>query len=246
LTCHHLLGNNACGLATNEVAKKGEGTMAEESTGRWDRAPWLWLSALAAGASYMWPVLQDQSGPAIIAWKGAGVALLALWAAANARGSGGWMIAGVMAFGALGDVLIDAAGITAGALAFIGGHILAIALYVQNRRAELTQSQRWLAMLLAPTTALVSWLLTLSTDQALGVTLYACFLGMMATTAWASRFSRYRAGIGAVLFVISDWLIFARLGGRIDPDIARMLIWPLYFAGQAFIARGVVSRLATG
>jgi uncharacterized membrane protein YhhN len=34
----------------------------------------------------------------------------------------------------------------------------------------------------------------------------------MAAAAWSSRFPRYRVGAGAVLFVISDWLIFSRMG----------------------------------
>jgi uncharacterized membrane protein YhhN len=210
----------------------------------WDRAPWLWVAALLLGASYMIPVAQDLSGPAIWAWKGAGVAALAAWAALNVRGADGWWITAVLGFGALGDVLIDAAGLTAGALAFVIGHALAIILYRRNRRASLTPSQRSLALLLPPGTAIIAALLVSGAGDSMAVTLYAAILGLMAATAWISRFSRYWTGLGAILFVVSDLLIFARLGGRMDPDIARMLIWPLYFAGQAMIARGVVSRLA--
>jgi uncharacterized membrane protein YhhN len=206
----------------------------------------LWWAALAAGVSYMGPVTQDMTGPAIIAWKGAGVALLALWAIANATTRDGWLIAGVLAFGALGDVLIDAWGLIPGALAFVGGHILATILYWRNRRPSLSPSQRLLGTLLAPMTVLVSWLLISDPQQALSIAAYATFLGLMAAMAWTSRFSRYRVGVGAIFFVISDLFIFARLGGAVDPDIARMLIWPLYFAGQALIARGVVTRLASG
>jgi uncharacterized membrane protein YhhN len=228
------------------LRQKGDARV-DDTTGTAERrAIWLWWAALAAGASYMWAVQQDLAGPAIIAWKGAGVALLALWAAANARSRDGWWIAAVLAFGALGDVLIDAAGLIPGALAFIGGHILAIFLYWRNRRADLTPSQRLLGTLLAPGTVLVSWLLIPGAEDALGIAAYSAFLGLMAAMAWTSRFSRYRVGIGALLFVASDWLIFARLGGRVDPDIARMLIWPLYFAGQALIARGVLTRLGEG
>lgn len=205
----------------------------------------IWWAALFAGVSYMWAVQQDLNGPAIVAWKGSGVALLALWAAANARTRDGWWIAAVLAFGALGDMLIDAVGQIPGALAFTGGHILAIILYWRNRRPSLSPSQRLLGALLAPATVLVSWLFIPDAGDALGIAAYSAFLGLMAAMAWTSRFSRYRVGIGAVLFVVSDWFIFARLGGRIDPDVARLLIWPLYFAGQALIARGVVTRLAS-
>ncbi len=44
-----------------------------------------------------------------MAWKGAGVALLAVYAALKARNLDGWLICAVMAFGALGDVLLEAA-----------------------------------------------------------------------------------------------------------------------------------------
>jgi uncharacterized membrane protein YhhN len=226
------------------VRQKGGCAVAGTIQEQQRQAEYLWWAALAAGASYMWAVQQDLTGPPIIAWKGAGVALLAAWAAANARSRDGWWIAAVLAFGALGDVLIDAAGLIAGAVAFIAGHILAILLYRRNRRAGLTPSQRLLGTLLAPGTVLVSWLLIPGAEDALGIAAYSAFLGLMAACAWTSRFSRYRVGVGALLFVVSDWLIFARLGGRMDPDIARMLIWPLYFAGQALIARGVVTRLA--
>ena len=57
------------------------------------------------------------------------------------------------------------------------------------------------------------------------------------------KFPRYRVGLGAVLFVVSDWLIFSRMGPfdlGVLPDI---LIWPLYFAAQLMIATGVVQVL---
>ena len=41
--------------------------------------------AIAIGASYMVPILTDMSGPAVIAWKVAGVAALTLWACLSAR-----------------------------------------------------------------------------------------------------------------------------------------------------------------
>jgi len=88
-------------------------------------------------------------------------------------------------------------------------------------------------------TPLVSWLL--SGDLMVG--LYGLSLGGMAACAWMSRFPRYRVGIGAVLFVISDFLIFSRIGPFDLGDLPHYLIWPLYFAGQFMIATGVVQTL---
>ena len=65
----------------------------------------------------------------------------------------------------------------------------------------------------------------------------------MAATAWISRFPRYWTGLGAVLFVISDLLIFARMGPLAGSAVPGLLIWPIYFTGQAMIAMGVVRTL---
>ena len=65
----------------------------------------------------------------------------------------------------------------------------------------------------------------------------------MAATAWLSRFGRYRVGTGAVLFVVSDWLIFSRMGAIDLAPLPDLLIWPLYYFGQFLIATGVVQAL---
>jgi len=45
-----------------------------------------------------------------------------------------------------------------------------------------------------------------------GVAVYSLGLALMAATAWTSRFPRFRVGIGAVMFLVSDLLIFGRMG----------------------------------
>ena len=50
--------------------------------------------------------------------------------------------------------------------------------------------------------------------------------------------------IGAMLFLASDLFIFAGEGGVISKGVRMWLVWPLYFAGQALIAWGVVSMLS--
>jgi uncharacterized membrane protein YhhN len=88
-------------------------------------------------------------------------------------------------------------------------------------------------------TPLVSWLL--SGDAKIAI--YATFLGAMASTAWMSHYPRYRVGSGAVLFVVSDWLIFSRMGAFDLTPLPDLLIWPLYYAGQLMIATGIVQCL---
>ncbi|MBB6424893.1 lysoplasmalogenase family protein [Sphingopyxis sp. JAI128] len=210
----------------------------------WDRARWLWWLALLGGVSFFAVVYQRLDGPTIWAWKASGVGLLALWAAANARGKHGWMIAATLAFGALGDWLLDAKGLETGAVAFVIGHIIAIALYLMNRRPRLTSSQRLLVWLTMPATLAIVWGMLSPAPGWWHAALYSLFVAAMAAAAWTSRFPRYRAGIGAMLFLASDLFIFAGEGGALSNDITQWLVWPLYFGGQTLIAWGVVSTLA--
>jgi uncharacterized membrane protein YhhN len=214
--------------------------MGMEQKGMATRA--VFIAALIAGSSYLIAVASGLEGALAIVWKGAGVALLAVWAAMQAKSRDGWLIAAVMALGCAGDVLLEALGLMPGALAFAAGHLAAIALYLRNRRARLENSQKALALLLPPLVAWASWAMT----GDVGVAFYAALLGLMASLAWTSRFSRYRTGIGAMLFVASDLLIFARFGGRIDGVLVGPAIWALYFAGQALIVHGVVRVLSGG
>lgn len=203
----------------------------------------IWWAALVAGTSYTLPVLAGWDGPAIIAWKGAGVALLTLWAAMQARSADGWLIAAALGAGAAGDVLLDAAGLAFGGAAFAVGHVLAIILYVRNPRPATPRSQMLLATLTPPLATLIAGQLTMASEQFWLAMIYTAIVAAMASCAWTSRFPRYRTGIGAMLFLASDLLIFARLGGAVPAATASLLIWPLYFAGQALIAWGVVTTL---
>ncbi|RYD42672.1 MAG: lysoplasmalogenase [Sphingomonadales bacterium] len=210
----------------------------------WDRARWLWLLALAGGISFFVAVYLRLDGPAIWAWKTSGVGLLAVWAAANARGKNGWLIAAVLAFGALGDYLLDAKGLIVGAAAFAVGHIIAIILYLTNRRAQMTPSQRLLGWLTMPATLVIVWTMLSPAAGWWHAAVYSLFVAAMAAAAWTSRFPRYRTGIGAMMFLASDLFIFAGEGGVLSKDVTMWLVWPLYFAGQALIAWGVVSMIS--
>ena len=210
----------------------------------WDRARWLWWLALAGGISFFAAVYQRLDGPAIWAWKTSGVAFLALWAAANARERNGWLIAAALGFGALGDWLLDAKGLETGAVAFVIGHVIAIILYLTNRRPATTASQRLLGWLVMPATLAIVWGMLSPAPGWWHAAVYSLFVAAMAAAAWTSRFPRYRTGIGAMLFLASDLFIFAGEGGVLPKDVTMWLVWPLYFGGQALIARGVVSTLS--
>lgn len=175
--------------------------------------------------------------PIFVAWKGLGVALLALWAALQAKGWNGWLLAGALAFGALGDVVLEAVGLQAGAAAFLVGHLLAIWLYLAHRLRD----RSWPLILLIPVVVAVSsWLPDIGA-MVPSVGLYALVLAAMAVAASHSRFRG--AALGAWLFVVSDLLIFASLGPLRESFVPALLVWPLYFGGQAIIAWDVVHTL---
>ncbi len=196
------------------------------------------IAAMVAGASFLVPVILGLSGGLVTAWKGACVAMLAVYAALNAKDRDGWMITAVLAFGALGDVLFEYA-LEAGAAAFLVGHLIAIALYKRHARPALTGSQKALALVIVPLTLIIAWGLT----RDVMVLFYSLFLSVMAATAWTSSFPRYRVGTGAMMFVASDLLIFARMDALAGMPGIGVAIWGLYFGGQALIAVGVVGAL---
>lgn len=206
-----------------------------------EKRPWL-VASLVAGITYFFARNSEVPGIYLMAWKGAGVAMLAAYALARHKGADSRQIAAVMAFGALGDVLIELV-LEWGAIAFLIGHLIAIRLYWRHRREPLAFSQKLAAFGMAVLIPTISFLLPLDRAAAPGVALYALGLGMMAASAWASSFSRYRVGIGAVMFAVSDLLIFARMGPLAQSQLPGLLIWPLYYFGQFLICTGVVGEL---
>lgn len=202
--------------------------------------PILLAAALIAGISFYF--VRDMShGPYMVAWKGAGVALLAIWAVSRARDGRGRLLAAILACGALGDVLLETAGLTVGAVAFLIGHILAMILYLNLPRVRFGSSAA-VAVSMACAVAAAAFALT----HDIGATSYGLALGGMAGSALASRFDRRLVGVGAALFVISDLLIFSEPGVLHGSPVPGLLIWPTYFAGQALIAIGVVVGLRAG
>ncbi|MFM7027315.1 MAG: lysoplasmalogenase [Chakrabartia sp.] len=198
-------------------------------------AKWAYWASLIAGISYLAPVVAGTHGPLIILWKGLGVGFLAVYAALNASDKAGVLITLIMALGAAADVVLDVH-FSAGAALFALGHCVAIALYWQNRRPVLPGSQRALVATTLVCVPLIAGLLA----QRLDVVVYTLFLAAMAATAWASRFPRYQTGLGAMMFVASDLLIFGRMGPLADWAGIGVAVWGLYYAGQALIVRGVV------
>lgn len=204
-----------------------------------EQRPWL-LASIAASVAYYFlrdnPVGEGLWG---LMAKGGAVGLLAVYAAVRVpqgkHRSDGLLLAAGLALAACGDVAIELDFITGGAF-FAAAHVVMVALYMRNRHQRPSPVQNVIAASLVIGTPLISWLL--SGDGK--VAFYAAFLGVMAGTAWMSHYPRYRVGTGAVLFVVSDWLLFSRMGAIDLAPLPDLLIWPLYYAGQIMIATGIV------
>jgi uncharacterized membrane protein YhhN len=208
-----------------------------------EQRPWLLASIAAAIAFYF---LRDNpvgEGTWGLLAKGASVGLLAVYVQARVphgkRGLDGLLLIGALSLAAAGDVAIELDFLIGGAF-FTAAHCIAVALYLRNRHARPSPVQKMIGLALLIGTPLVSYILS---GQQLQIALYAVFLGAMAAAAWMSHYPRYRVGTGAVLFVVSDWLIFSRFSAFDFAPLPDLLIWPLYFAGQVMIATGIVQCL---
>jgi hypothetical protein len=207
-----------------------------------EQRPWLLTSITAATAFYFLsdnPVFEGTWG---LLAKGASVAFLAIYALLRVPGGkhrfDGILLAAMLTIASAGDVAIEL-DLLAGAAFFAGAHCVAVVLYLRNIHPRPSPVQKVIGSALFLATPAMSYILSGSFQ----VAIYASFLGAMASAAWMSHYPRYRVGTGAVLFVISDWLIFARMGPFDLEPAPTLLIWPLYYAGQLMIATGIVQCL---
>jgi len=201
------------------------------------------IAAIAAGFTYIGSWFLPLPAAAAIAWKGAGVALLAVYAALHARSLDGWLLTAVMAFGALGDVLLETNGFVTGGGAFLVGHLVAVVLYLRNRRPRPIAAEWVIGIALLVLIPVAAFVLPAVRATAVPIAAYATGLGAMTAAAWFSRFPRPLVAAGAMMFAVSDLLIFAR-GGRPAVDIlpVSLAVWGLYFAGQILIVLGAARR----
>lgn len=206
-----------------------------------EHRPYLVLSLLFA-ITYFFMMDGKVGGSWLALWKGAGVGFLAIYAVHRGPGRDGVLISIVMTLCALADVTIQFSFLAGGAI-FAIGHMVAIGLYVSNRRERTSGSQKAAGVALLVTTPVLAGTLTYPLDNWWLAALYAALVGAMAGTAWTSHFPRYRVGVGALLFVVSDLVLFAQEAGHISRDLSDWLVWPLYYSGQFLIATGVIQTI---
>jgi len=202
-----------------------------------EQRPWL-LASLVAGISYWFVAGSSLPGLYLILWKGAGVGLLAVYAWVHHPVRDAHRLALVMALGALGDMVLELS-FTGGAIAFLLGHMTAIALYLKRHRPVMHKGERSTTAALLIAIPAISYALTGRPE----VAFYALGLGGMTAAAFASDFPRLRVALGAAMFALSDLLIFARIGPMAESQIPHLLVWPLYYFGQFLITVGVIGAL---
>jgi uncharacterized membrane protein YhhN len=207
------------------------------------KRPWL-LASLLAGLSFpaTWLLLPFDGNLFAVIWKMAAVGLLVPFALRRHHTGEFVLLAVMLGFYALGDGLIEL-NMIAGAAAFAAGHLAGITIYLRHRRVGAAFSQKLLAVTILLLTPVIAYALPGNPEEGLQVAAYSVILAAMAAMAWSSNFPRYRVGTGAVLFVISDLLIFARLGPLADSDFVNIAIWYLYYFGVLMIAVGVAQTL---
>lgn len=202
----------------------------------------LIAASLLLGSVY--PLIEAQLAPlAGVMFKGQCVGLLAIVALLWARSTDGWLLTGVMAAGTAGDVLLGLPGrFELGAAAFGVGHVLAIALYLRNRKRPLDALTLVIAAaLLVAGVALPQMLVAGNT----GLAVYALLLTGMTAAAFASRFDR-RVPIGALMFLVSDALIAVRMQQPGSGLALGLAVWWLYYFGQFLIFWFVAKAIRSG
>ena len=206
-----------------------------------EKRPFLVLSVAAALAFYYLRVTElPEIQLALI--KGSAVAMLAVYAAVRHSSPDARLLAWALGAACLGDMAIEFDQ-RIGALLFFLFHVLAMGVFLRHRRPELRGTQSWLVGMTLLLTPVIAFLMPSDRDMAWEVALYALALGGMASSAWASNFPRYRVGAGAMLFLASDFLLFAEMGPLAGSDIPRFLVWPIYYLGMFLICTGVIQTL---
>ena len=206
-----------------------------------DKRPFLLLALTAALAFW---IMQATSFPEfyLVPVKGFATLMLAAYAFVRHKSSSARLLGMALVVAALGDMALEADR-TIGGMVFFLYHVMLLGLFLRHRRPRLAPTQKALAALLLLATPVIAFLLPADRVLAMQTALYGLALGAMAASAWTSSFPRYRVGAGAMLFWLSDLLIFAGTGPLADSEIVRQAVYPVYFLGQFMICTGVIQAL---
>jgi len=209
-----------------------------------ERRPWLLASLITAIAYFL---LKDATFPGLYLYVLEAAALMLLGAYALLRHSGrdARAVAGFMGASGIGVVSVEL-DFYIGALVLMLALALGIGLFVKHRRANLETTQKAAAVALLLLTPLICWRLPFERTDALTFGIFGLALGGMAATAWASRFPRYRVGLGGLLIVGAGIVTIGRAGPLHDSEWPGMVAWPLFYLGHFLICTGAIQTLRGG
>ncbi|MWV27963.1 lysoplasmalogenase [Erythrobacter sp. GH3-10] len=206
-----------------------------------DKRPFLLFSVIAALA-FFYLQATDLPGLYLIPIKGFAVGFLAVYAYLRHNSADAHRLALALLVAALADMAIEI-DLRVGAAVFFVFHMLAVSVFMKHSRGKLHGGDQaaFLAILILP--PLLGYFLPYDRMIAWAVAIYAVALSLMAASAWMSDFPRMRVAAGALLFVLSDLLIFAELGPLSGSAVPEYLVWPIYYLGQFLITIGVITTL---
>lgn len=190
--------------------------------------------------------------PGSIVLKGLAVAPLALLALRSPLpGRDGLFLGLALAFGSLGDVLLDwnASLFPAGLGAFLIGHFFYLGLFWRNRprpSSKLLFVDGVILVILGFFVSLMSLYLLPATGQmASAVAMYMGALTGMVASAVALQLPECWVVLGALLFLFSDTVLAV---GKFKSPVPghELLVWPTYYVRQLLIAVGYLRAKTVG
>lgn len=207
-----------------------------------EKRPYLVLSIVAALAYYYlrWIQLPELY---LIPIKGSACAFLAIYAWLRHGSRSARVLAGAMALASVADMAMEMDFRVGGALFFVF-HCVMLSLLVRHKRGPLEGMDSLLFVALLLGLPALGWFLPYDRNLVWATALYGLALGAMAASAWASDFPRWSVGAGAILFALSDVVIFYGLSRLPYAELSGVLVWPVYYLGQLLITVGVITTLA--
>lgn len=128
-------------------------------------------------------------------------------------------------------------------MCFIVADFIAILLYYRNFRPNLGAGSYLGAAMFVGGVSLASYLLPTDRGDAIIVAIFVVPLATMTALTFLTRFSPWLVGLGTLLILLSDLLIFRRMGPIECMAGLREAIWLCYFVGEALVVYGVTRGL---
>lgn len=196
------------------------------------------------GHTATWSVEMDEV--LRLCWRFASVGTLALYALLTARDLNGWLLTAVMLISATSDVLLVIIGRDFGAMCFVVADFIAILLYYRNFRTKVGVSSLLGVAFFVAAIAALSYILPANRSEAIIIAIFVVPLATMTAFSFLTHFPLKFVGLGTVMILASDLLIFGRMGPLNGLAGLTEAIWLCYFMGEVLVVVGVTSNFQTG